>query len=196
MKFNNLPGGRVLELGIQVITQLWTIQKYKYSMPCVCFQYFLGDWSESWTISYFVLPNSWFWDWQVLAILCLSRGNPDFTLLLGLPLNVDVVSLFSSAVVRFLLCPYLVVFHHFPDDSRVSTACQCFFHPSFRTSDYQLETLGYHSSFLPDFRLPGEDSWLPYILPSGPQTTSWRLLAINQYIINFFIISLNLVQYP
>merc|ERR1712163_3710 len=50
-------------------------------------------------------------------------------------------------------------------------------HPSFWTSDYQLETLGYHSSFLLDFRLPVGDSRLPFILPSGLQTTSWRLSA-------------------
>ena len=150
MKFNNLPGGRVLELGIQVITQLWTIQKYKYSMPCVCFQYFLGDWSESWIISYFILSNSRFWDWQVLAILCLVRGNPDFMLLLGLPLNVDVVSLFLQQAWDFLLCPYLVVFHRFPGWFQSVNSLPVF-----------------HSSFLLDFRLPVGDSGLPFVLPSG-----------------------------
>ena len=175
MKFNNLPGGRVLELGIQVITQLWTIQKYKCFMPRVCFQYFLGDWSESWTIPHFILSNSRFWDWQVLAILCLVRGNPDFMLLLGLPLNVDVVSLFLQQAWDFYFVHTWLCSIVFPDDSRVLTACQCFIHPSFWISNYQLETLGYHSSFLLDFRLPVGDSWLPFILPSGLQTTSWRL---------------------
>ena len=169
VKFNNLPGGRVLELGIQVIMRLWTIQKIQLFHAFRLLPIFLGDWSESWL-------TSWFWDWQVLAVLCLVRGNPNFMLLLRLPLIVDVVSFFLQQVRDFFNLSMSfwisIISQMIPE---CVTACQSFFHPSFWTSDYQLETLGYHSSFLLDFRLPVGDSRLPFILPSGLQTTSWKL---------------------
>ena len=122
------------------------------------FPIIFDDWSGPWLIPHFVLLIFQFWDWQVVADLCLVRGNPGFMLILGLPLIVDVVSLFASASVWIF---YFVQSWSFSDDFRILIILLVF--------------LNYQSSFLLDFRLPVGNSRLPFILPSGLQTTSWGL---------------------
>ena len=82
-------------------------------------------------------------------------------LILGLPLIVDVVSLFASAGVWIFYFVqswfYSIVFS---DDFR---------------SFNQLAGISKLSIILLDFRLPVEVFILPFILPSGLQTTSWGL---------------------
>ena len=166
MKFNNLPGRRVLELGIQVNARLWNYTKHKYFMHQIPSPIFVRRLVRSLTNSssecHLSIISSIGWLVVAIAILVvadlwLTHGNPGFHGNLGLPLIVDVVSLLLQRV-----CGFFTSVLFLTDIQLVKKFCRFSWSPSivpplfedFQATSYLLRTPGYQSSFLLDSRLP------------------------------------------